>query len=162
MPIGLFLIELFVFAAPCSAQSYKYPPCYSVRESKMRGCYLYAIAFEPNPITWKGKEIRIKEAWLEQAHERLPIGSRKASHFNMCVNLSAGWDVLWDLTNRAPFFVLEGKGNGLGMMGSVVLWETFDKIDADEFNVLLTDNWKFDGAIKIKVKTAKPGSANNQ
>jgi hypothetical protein len=160
IPIGLLLIELFVFPPPCFAQSYKYPPCYSVRESKQRGCYLCAVSFEPNVIRWKGKEIKIKEAWLEQAHERLLIGSKKASHYNMCVNLSAGWDVLG--TAESPFFVFEGKRGGFGMMGTVVLWETFDKIESEEFNVLLTDNWRFDGAIKIRVKVTKPGSTQKK
>lgn len=157
--IGLLLIGAFVFAAPCFAQGYRYPPCYSIRESKMRGCYLYSLTFEPNVFTWKGKEIKIKEAWFEQAHERFLIGSKKASHYNMCVNLSTGWDVLWETTG--PSFAIEGNG-GLGMMGSAVLYKPFDKIESDEFNLVLAEFRKTDGAIKIKVKATKPGSAKNK
>jgi hypothetical protein len=159
IPIGLILIAFVSFPTFSPAQSFKYPPCYTIRESKLRGCYLYGVTFEPNVIAWKGKEIKIKEAWFEQAHERLLIGSKRASHYNLCVTLSAGWDVLRDITATPPFFVVEGTGKGFGMMGSAVLWERFDRIESEEFNVLLTDNWKFDGAIKIKLKATKPGSA---
>ncbi len=162
IPIGLILIAIVSFPTPCPAQSFKYPPCYTSLESKLRGCYLCAVTFEPNVIAWKGKEIKIKDAWFEQAHERLLIGSKKASHYNLCVTLSAGWGVLWDITATPPFFVLEGTGSGFGSMGTAVLWRCFDKIESEEFNVLLTDNWKFDGAVKIKVKATKPGSAQKK
>src|SRR4051812_36346749 len=88
----LLLIAVFGSPVPCSADSSRYSPCHSIRESKFRGYFLCAVSFEPNVFTWKGKEIKIKEAWLEQAHERLLIGTKPASHFNMCVNLSTGWD----------------------------------------------------------------------
>jgi hypothetical protein len=47
-------------------------------------------------------------------------------------------------------------------MGGTVLWETFDKIESEEFNVFLTDNWDLDGAIKIKVKATKVASSQEQ
>jgi hypothetical protein len=161
IPIALVLVAFAACPNPGLAQSDKYPPCYTIRESKLRGCYLYSVTFEPSVIVWKGKEIRIKEAWFEHAHERLLIGSRKASGYNLCVNLSTGWDVLWDLTGNPPWFALEGQnGRGFGAMGTCVLWETFDKIESKEFNVLLTNNWQFANAVKIKVRVKEAASGS--
>src|SRR5262245_22889819 len=107
LAMSVVVMALTTCPATCLAQSYRYPPCYSTFEAKLRGCYLYRVSCEPNVIVWKGKPIKIKEAWLEQAHERLLLGSKKASHYNLCITLATGWDVLWDITGNPPFFVLE-------------------------------------------------------
>jgi hypothetical protein len=158
----MVVIELAVCPAICLAGSYKYPPCYSIFESKLRGWCLYRVSVEPEVIVWKGKQIKIKEAWLEQAHERVLLGWKKASHYNLCVNLATGWDVLWDITGNEPFFVLEGQRQSFGMMGSAVLFTRLETIESTEFNVLLTDNWRFENATRIKLKIVKARSVERK
>ena len=39
---------------------------YSMMESQRRGVFLYPIKIIPNRFYWEGREIRVKEAWVER------------------------------------------------------------------------------------------------
>lgn len=131
-------------------------PCYSIQESKSRGCFVRAVSFSPRVMTWNGKQIAIKESWLEKCTERNrsvnPFAPKYniTSGYNLCFTLSEGWDVLWGTADKSPFFILEGNGRSFGERVRVVLWETIDNIDVPEFHILCTDRWKGEKAIKIK------------
>lgn len=51
---------------------------------------------------------------------------------------------------------MEKTRSAFGYQGICVMSTSFDKIDASEFDVLLTDNWKLENAIKIKLRVMKP------
>lgn len=135
------------------------PPCYSIREAKFRGSYVCSVSFSPSLINWKGKEIAIKEAWIERRLERNsslnPFAPRykTVKGYHMCFNLSVGWDVLWDNPTKAPLFVFEGSHKSFGSIGTVVLWEDLENIESSEYTVLCTD---FEKAIRIKVTPDRP------
>jgi hypothetical protein len=138
-------------------------PCYSIQEAKTRGCYVAAVSFSPSSFTWKGKEIVIKEAWLEKQTERNyslnPFAPkyRIVPGYNLCFTLSKGWDVVWGTAKnsqgepmRKAYFVLEGNGRSFAERWSIVLWETLEKADSSELTILCTDNWQLEDAVTIK------------
>src|SRR5262245_2226765 len=102
-------------------------PAYTVAGSKARGAFIESVTFEPSSFKWDGKQIVIKEAWLEHQTELVHIHVivpfawehyeyRQVGGYNLCFNLEESSYPLGDL-----FFVLQGKGSSFGMLGSVVL-----------------------------------------
>src|SRR5579883_2153801 len=88
--VGMFFVT---FALLHGSEPNRYPPCYSIREAKFRGCFVRKVSFQPNVIAWDGKRIVVKEAWLERCLERghtwfSVLHSKPASGYNFCVTLS--------------------------------------------------------------------------
>ena len=112
MPIAL--VAALICAPPLlfAGDNASYP-CYTVRDSKRRGCFVCTVTFAPKEIKWKGQAIVIGEAWVERQTERagplrlLPV-YRTLPGYCLCFNLSQGWDVLND--TDGPYFALENSG----------------------------------------------------
>lgn len=118
------------------------------------------MTFEPSSFKWNGKQIAIKEAWLEHQTELVHIHVivpfiweryqyRQVAGYNMCFNLEEASYPLGDL-----FFVEEGKGSSFGMLGSAVLWQRLDNLDNVPSEILATDNWKFENSQVLTIKRA--------
>src|SRR5262249_37291649 len=103
-----------------------------------------------------------KEAWLERRRERNhswnPFAARykTVSGYNLCFNLSTGWDVLWAPSLNAPFFVLEGENCSAGSQGTVVLCVRLASIAPSVYTLYCTDNFKLERAVKITLTPDRP------
>ena len=136
------------------------PPCYSIQESKAQGYFVCSLSCAPSLLQWEGKEVAIKEAWLERRRQRNhswnPFAPRYVplSGYNLCLKLSKGWDVLW----KGPMFVLAGseQKRAFGRIGEVVLWETLEAASASDYTVYFTENFKLANAVKITVTPQRP------
>jgi hypothetical protein len=133
-------------------------PAYSVAASKARGAYIESVTFEPSSFKCNGRQIVIKEAWLEHQTELVHIyvivpfvwdhyEYRQVGGYNFCFNLEEASYPLGDL-----FFAEQGKGSGFGMLGSVVLWESLDDLETVPAKILATTNWKFENSQVLSVK----------
>ncbi len=130
--------------------------CYTIRESKSRGCFVCSVTFAQKEIKFKGKTIVIGEAWIEKKTERvgplhlLPVYKTIPGYW-LCFNLSRGWE---ELDSIDGFFWLENKGHSFAQIGTVVLCEGLKNLDQREFTVLLQDD-KNDN-IKTKITLNLP------
>ena len=106
--------------------------CYSIRESKLRGCFVCTVTITPNIIQSNGKLVAIKEAWIEK---QLEYGL-----FNTKLKAGRGY-TLCITTQRSDLscsFSMEGRGHGFMHLGTVVAHDQIDKIDNAGYSVLLT------------------------
>jgi hypothetical protein len=135
-------------------------PAYTVADSRSRDAFIAHVTVTPDVIDWKGKRIAIKEAWVERRTELVWIyvfipfvvehyEYKQIDGYNLCINLSEGRDAL--VSGDSPFFVLEGRGNGFGMLGSVIMWDNLEQADFGRLNLLVTDNWKFKNALTLEL-----------
>jgi hypothetical protein len=155
MVVSAVLVAIHVSLPPCLlAGDFAGYPCYSVRESKRRGCFVCPVSFTPNTINWQGKQIELGEAWLERRTERygpfalfLPL-YKTVPGYNLCFTLTRGWEAL-DAAPRQPFFVLENKRSSFARIGTVVLYECLENLDRSEYTVLCVDNWKLDNPVTL-------------
>jgi hypothetical protein len=149
--LGYFLTSL------ANKPSANLPSC-SMAESKARSAFVDSVTFEPSSFKWNGKQIVVREAWLEQQTELVHIHVivpfiwqhyqyRQVGGYNLCFNLEETSYPLGDL-----IFVEEGKGSGFGMSGSVVLWKRLDDLDKFPTKILATSNWKFENSQLLTIK----------
>jgi hypothetical protein len=115
----------------------RFCPSYSIHEAKRHGCYVCTIAFRPKSIRWNGEEvIVVKEAWIERKRERVGYSwllvptYRIADGYNLCVTLSKGWDIAWNLHGSPLQLRVEAEGisHPGGMMGNAIMWWDIERI----------------------------------
>lgn len=133
-------------------------PAYTVAASKARGAFIESVTFEPSSFQWDGKQVVIKEAWLEHQTELVRIHVivpfvwdhyeyRQVGGYNLCFNLDEASYPLGDL-----FFIEQGAGSSFGMLGSVVLWQRVDDLDRLPAKIVATTNWRFENSLEISLK----------
>src|SRR5262245_41520610 len=76
--IGTALVALLLVVAATGAKAVwnevswvfktQYPSsAYTIADSKEIGSFLYSVEFSPREFEWKGKILRFREAWIEEA-----------------------------------------------------------------------------------------------
>lgn len=160
--LSLALLVFAVVQAPLlhAGMPPQSPPSYSIQESKAQGYFVCSLSCAPGHLQWEGKEVAIKEAWLERRRQRNhswnPFAPRyiPVSGYNLCLTLSQGWEVLW----TGPMFVLGGmeKKSAFAQIGDVVLYARVEAVPASEYAVFFTDNFKLEKTIKITVTPQRP------
>jgi hypothetical protein len=86
---------------------------HSSAEAAKRGTLHCRVGVSPNPVSWKGKTIRFREAWVEERFLNshflawFPYAKR-VGDYNLCFTLEQGDDVLWG--SSAPICVLGESG----------------------------------------------------
>lgn len=155
-------VALSFFETALAKEAYEHPS-YTISDSKARGAFLEPVTVTPSVINWRGQPIVFKEAWLEHRTELVGIyviipcilrhyHYRKVSGYNVCFNLTDGWDLLW--SEAGPYFAVNGKQGSFSMRGTVVIWARLDSLNQFPSKILLTDNWKLENAHILAFKRA--------
>ncbi|MSQ95535.1 MAG: hypothetical protein EXR98_13380 [Gemmataceae bacterium] len=144
--LGLAVVALIAFSLVDASEGRRDGPCYTLRESKLRGCFVCSVTFAPSLINWNGKQIAIKEAWIEERFDRGPFGFKRKtlSGYHLCLNLSQGSDV-------EHGFYFEARGVYFGQIGTVVEYARLETIDATEYTVLCRLGLETERSVRIKV-----------
>src|SRR5262245_31031664 len=137
----------------------------TMQESTSRGAFIESLDITPKRIPWNGKEVVVKEAWLERSTELVYVyviipfvleypHYRKVNGYHLCLNCSG--DGLW--AEPWPFFVVEGKGHGLSQQSpnypDTLFCERLDSLSLMPTKILLTDDWNLKDRPWLQVKRA--------
>jgi hypothetical protein len=126
-----------------SPRSYR---SWSVAEAKQNGTFVAQLAVVPETISWKGKKIRFREAWVEERLEEngnLIIPYKRTGDYNICFTLQEGNNIFFEPDD--PFFVLEDNESGFLVTydpdGKVLFLRLVDKPIVDNFRLSLIQTW---------------------
>src|SRR5689334_13460215 len=121
--IVLFLA--LVCAPGVHASDEKEWPCYSIRESKLRGAFVCMLDLD-RVIDMKDRRVFVKEAWIEKQLSRGPLLgmlSVPTSGYNICIVV--------EKDSGMPTWYLANKGASFTAQGTVISYQRIDKIEPE-------------------------------
>jgi hypothetical protein len=125
------------------------PPCTSSGRARLAQVYVHSASFSPSIIEFHGKEIQIREAWVERRSKRqhflvwFPY-RKQLDGFALCFSLGDGKEVFQNVS-AAPFWVMGDMNESFTRMnspsGRPVFYQYLDVLPSD-ITVSLMTSWK--------------------
>lgn len=102
-------------------------PCYSIRESKLRGAFVSTLKLEPPIIEANGRRIVVKEAWIEKRLARGPVlglMSIPVSGYRVCLAFESK-------SVQPDSLSMSGSKVSFTSLGFVIMYSSIEKLESD-------------------------------
>ncbi len=134
----------------------------SIKESKMKNCFIEELSIKPNGIKIEGIELLVKDVWLEKSHDLSMVISIIPKILEYKVyKQTEDYNVIMNFQNNDTrtlnewFFVIKGRRNSFSNRGDH-LSETLKDNRWNSIPIVLTKDWTFSNTKKFELKKLKP------